>query len=188
MPCLARARQENFPYADAMSEPLYMDATITPNRSLSKRGLYWLIGVLAVFNLAVAGLMLALHAFPVPFFLGVDLLAVILAFRASNHSGRVAERVQVSVSELRVLLEAGGRSRTVWTSPTAFTQITVDSPGEHEVRVRVSHSGRALTLARTLSPDERTAFAEALRSAIAAARLERHPQGDVSACAAQGPC
>lgn len=158
-----------------MTATLYMDAVITPNRSLSKRGLYWLLGVLIAFNLAVASLMLALGAFPVPIFLGLDVLAVILAFRASNRSGAQAERVQVTAAEVRVLHQAGGRSRTVWTSPTAFTRVAVEAPGEHETRVRLHLSGRALTIAHALSPGERGAFAGALQQAIAAARAERNP-------------
>ena len=157
-----------------MPAALYMDAVITPNRSLSMRGFYWLIGVLIAFNLAVAGLMLALGAFPVPIFLGVDVLAVVLAFRASYRSGGLAERVQVSAAEVRVLHQAGRHSRTVWTSPTAFTRVAVEQPGEPETRVRLQLSDRALTVARALSPGERADFAEALQTAIREARAERY--------------
>jgi uncharacterized membrane protein len=157
-----------------MSAVLYMDAVITPNRSLSMRGFFWLIGVLAFFNLAVAALMIVIGAFPVPIFLGLDLLAVIIAFRANYRSGRQAERVQVSAAEVRVLLQAFGRSRTIWTSPTAFTRVAVELPGESETRIRLQLSGRALTIARALSPKERTDFAEALERAILAARAERY--------------
>jgi len=157
-----------------MSATLYMDAVIRPNRSLSMRGFYWLIGVLVFFNLAVAGLMIALGAFPVPIFLGVDVLAVILAFRASYRSGGMAERVQVSAAEVRVLHQAGGRSHTVWSSPTAFTRVAVEQPGEPETRVRLHLSGRALTVAHALSPGERAGFAEALQRAIRQANAERY--------------
>jgi uncharacterized membrane protein len=157
-----------------MSAALYMDAVITPNRSLTRAGFYWLIGALAFFNLAVAGLMLALKAFPVPIFLGVDLLAVIVAFRASYRSAGLAERVQVSAAEVRVLHQAGQRSRTVWTSPTAFTRVAVDHPGEAEARIQLRLSGRAHTVAHALSPLERTRFGEALERAIRAAQAERY--------------
>ena len=179
MPRVARFAKHPRPaadlaYAGRMPATLYMDAVIRPNRSLSRRGFYWLIGVLAAFNLAVAALMLALGAFPVPIFLGVDVLAVVLAFRASYRSGGLAERVQVSAAEVRVLHQAGARSRTVWSSPTAFTRVAVEQPGEPETRIRLRLSGRALTVARALSPPERTAFAEALRVAIREANAERY--------------
>jgi uncharacterized membrane protein len=157
-----------------MSATLYMDALITPNRSLSRRGFYWLFGAVVAFNLAVCALMLALHAFFVPFFLGLDVLAVFVAFSASYRSGGLAERVQVSAAEVRVLRQTGPRSQTIWSSPTAFTQVSVERPGEPETRIRLQLSGRALTVAQALSPNERDAFAEALRKAIHDANAERH--------------
>jgi uncharacterized membrane protein len=163
----------DWPMLRAMTA-LYMDAVIRPNRSLSRRGFYWLIGVVAFFNLAVAALMIVLRAFPVPIFLGADLLAVILAFLANYRSGGLSERVQVSAAEVRVLHQAGARSRTIWSSPTAFTRVAVDLAGEPETRVRLELSGRALTVARALSPGERADFAEALQSAIREARAERY--------------
>ena len=68
------------------SPPLYMDAIIRPNRSLTGRGLWVVLGVLLVFNLVVAGLMLAIGAYPVPIFLGLDMIAVIVAFRVVNRA------------------------------------------------------------------------------------------------------
>jgi uncharacterized membrane protein len=157
-----------------MAATLYMDAVITPNRSLSRRGFYWLLGVVIAFNLAVAALMLALHAFFVPIFLGVDVLAVFLAFSASYRSAGQAERVQVSAAEVRVLHQAGPRSRMVWSSPTAFTRVAIDGAGEPDARVSLRLSGRAVTIARVLSPKEREDFAEALRTAIREANAERY--------------
>jgi uncharacterized membrane protein len=157
-----------------MAATLYMDAVITPNRSLSRRGFRWLLGLVIAFNLGIAGLMLALHAFFVPIFLGVDVLAVFLAFSASYRSAGLAERVQVSANEVRVLHQAGPRSRTVWSSPTAFTRVAVEGAGEPETRVSLRLSGRALTVARALSPKERADFGEALRTAIREANAERY--------------
>ena len=153
---------------------LYMDAVITPNRSLSRRGFRLLLSAVIAFNLMVCALMLALHAFFVPIFLGADVLAVFIAFRASYRSGGLAERVQVSAAEVRVLHQAGARSRTIWSSPTAFTRVAVEQPGEPEARIRLHLSGRALTVARALSPREREDFAEALQRAIREANAERY--------------
>ena len=161
------------PMLEVMSA-LYMDAVIRPNRSLSRRGFYWVIGIIAAFNLAVATLMIVLRAFPVPIFLGADLVAVTLAFMANYRSGGLSERVQVSAAEVRVLHQTGTRSRTIWSSPTAFTQVAVELAGEPETRVRLRLSGRALTVAHALSPAERADFAEALRTAIRQARAERY--------------
>jgi uncharacterized membrane protein len=161
-------------YVHPMATTLYMDALITPNRSLSKKGFYWLIGVLVAMNLAIATFMFVLGAIPVPIFLGLDVVGVLIAFRASYRGAGQAERVQVSADEVRVSHEIGRSARTIWTSPTAFTRVSVETPGEQEVWVRLHLSQRVLTIARALSPPERAQFADALRAAISQARAERH--------------
>jgi uncharacterized membrane protein len=153
---------------------LHLDAVLTPTRSLPKAGLYVLLGALAVMNLAVAGLFLAMGAKPVPIFLGLDFLAVLLAFHVSNRRARQSERVQVSSDEVHVMHEVGGLSRTVWRSPTAFTRVLVAAPGEPETRVSLHLSGKSLVVAGRLSPQERTDFAAALEAAIKSARAERY--------------
>jgi uncharacterized membrane protein len=157
-----------------MSATLYMDELIVPHRSLSKVGFFWLIGALIAVNLLICSFLLAIGALPVPIFLGIDVIGVILAFRASYRGARQAERVQVSADEVRVSHEFKGRARTVWSSPTAFTRVLVELPGEDEARVSLRIHSRALILARALGPGERRAFADALEAAIRQARAERH--------------
>jgi len=59
----------------AMSDPVYMDAEIRPNRSLSERGFIVLIAVVTAANCASAAVFVAMGATFVPIFLGADLLA-----------------------------------------------------------------------------------------------------------------
>ena len=157
-----------------MAAPLYMDAVIKPNRSMSRRGLYVVMGVTVAFNLMVAVFLLVLGAPPVLPFLGLDVLAVGLALRASFRAAERAERVRVTAEAVIVSREDEKGARVVWTSPTAFTRVGVDQPGEHETRVRLMMSRRRLTLGRALSPAERVAFADALQRAIRNARAERY--------------
>ncbi len=152
-----------------------MDALITPNRSLSKGGFYVLLGVLAAYNLLIMGFLLLIGAFPVPIFLGLDFLGVLIAFRVSYRRGAFVERVQVSAELVRVLRRDRGLERTVWSSPTAFTRVSVENAGEHEARVRLRLSDRMLSVGASLSPNERTDFGSALERAILSARAERWP-------------
>jgi uncharacterized membrane protein len=161
-----------------MAEPLAFDAVITPNRSLPLGGFRWLMIVLIVVNLVLAGVFWAMGALPVPIFLGLDVLGLYIAFRVSYRAAREAERVQVSLDEVTVLKEAGGASRLVWRSPTAFTRVEVEQAGEHEARVRLALSGRRREIGRALSPDERVEMARALEAAIGRARSPNlaHPR------------
>jgi uncharacterized membrane protein len=152
---------------------LYMDAMIWPNRSLSPRGLTILLCLFTAYNILVAIFLIIIGAFPVPIFLGLDVLGLALAFHFSNRRARNAERVQVSALDIRVTRQEGGRLETIWTSPTAFTRVAVDV-GEDEAEVKLELSGRSLTIAQALSPSERADFAAALQRAIRAAREERY--------------
>jgi uncharacterized membrane protein len=158
-----------------MQARLHMDAVLTPTRSLPKVGLYVVLGVLAAFNILVAVMFLAIGAWPAPIFLGLDFLAVLLAFHLSYRQARRRERVQVSADEVRVVHEVGAQKRTVWRSPTAFTRVLVEAKGQPEVRVTLALSRRRLVVAGQVSPQERSDFANALEAAIRSARAERYP-------------
>src|SRR3569623_2013092 len=138
-----------------MDAPLHLDAVLTPTRSLSRTGLYVVLGILALFNSLVAILFFAMGAKPIPIFLGFDFLAVLLAFHVSYKQARRRERVQVSADEVRVVHEVGAQKRTVWRSPTAFTRVEVEARGEPEVRVTLALSRRRLVVAGQVSPQER---------------------------------
>ncbi len=147
-----------------------MDAVITPHRSLSSRGFIVLIAVLTAINTASAAFFVAIGAGPIPIFLGLDLLAVIIAFCASNASARRTERIQVTAAEVRVVRQTARAALTVWVSPTAFTRIALigGTDGEGDLRLRLSD--REIAIARALSRPERLAFAKALDLAVWRAR------------------
>lgn len=156
-----------------MAAPIYMDALITPNRSLSDRGMKVVLGVVIAFNCFVALFLLVLHALVVLPFLGLDILGIWLAMRASARAARRAERVHVTAEAVTVSREDEKGAKTIWTSPTAFTRVGIEQPGEHETRVRLMIHRRRLVVGRALAPVERMEFANALQDAIRAARNER---------------
>jgi uncharacterized membrane protein len=156
-----------------MDGPYFMDAVITPHRSLSPRGFIVLICVLTAINAVSAAFFLCIGAGPIPIFLGLDLLAVIIALAASNRAAARDERVQVTASEVRVMLRSARGERMVWTSPTAFTRVALLGQAGEEDDLRLQLSGRELRVARALSRPERLAFAKALDQAIRRARTGR---------------
>ena len=156
-----------------MALPIYMDRVIAPHRSLTPQGATVLLAAVMAFNVLVAIFLLVLGAPPVLPFLGLDVLALWLALRASDRAARRTERVRVTAETVTVSREDEKGARTIWTSPTAFTRVGVDHPGEHDTRVRLMIYRKRLTLARSLGPDERRRFAGDLEAAIRAARNER---------------
>jgi uncharacterized membrane protein len=159
--------------ACAMSDPVYMDAEIRPNRSLSERGFIVLIAVVTLANCASAAVFVAMGATFVPIFLGIDLLAVVLAFLASFRAARRIERVRVTSRDVSVVQETPRTSRLLWESPTAFTRVQVERDEGRTVGLKLALSGKEVAVAVALSPRERAEFASALERAIWQARRER---------------
>jgi uncharacterized membrane protein len=157
-------------YEFGVDGPFYMDAVITPHRSLSRKGFIVLIGVLTAINCVTAGVFIALGAAPVPAFLGLDLVAVVAALIASNRAADRKERVQVTAGEVRVMLETRRGVETLWTSPTAFTRVALNGEAEDETDLRLVLSDKEHPVARALSRPERLEFAQALDKAIWRAR------------------
>ena len=149
-----------------MADAYYMDAEIRANRSLSERGFIVLIAVVTLANCASAAVFVAMGATFVPIFLGIDLLAVIVAFLASFRAGRRIERVQVTSRDVRVTQETPREQRVIWESPTAFTRVQVEREENRAVGLKLALSGKELAVAVALSPRERAEFAKALERAI----------------------
>jgi uncharacterized membrane protein len=156
-----------------MSESFYMDAEIRPNRSLSERGFIILITIVTLANCASAAVFVKLGATFVPFFLAIDLIAVVVAFLVSFQAAKRVERVQVTSRDVRVVQETPKWSRVIWESPTAFTRVHVEKDEDRAVGLKLALSGREMDVAVALSPRERAEFARALERAIWQAKRER---------------
>ena len=151
----------------------YMDAVITPHRSLSERGFIVLISIVTFANCCSAAVFVYMGAVLVPFFLGLDVLAVVVAFMVSFRAARRIERVTITARDVVVTHETPSWSRVIWESPTAFTRVAVETYEERTVGLKLALSGKHLDVAQALSPRERGEFARALENAIREARLER---------------
>ena len=160
---------------DAVPARLHLDEVIVPHRSLPKRGFFILIGLLVGVNLALGTMFVILGAPPIPVFLGLDLLAVVIAFRVSYAQANRRERVQVTADDVKVLSELGQRSSLVWRSPTAFTRVLLDEPHEDEARVRLALSNRRMMIGGALGAEGRRKLARKVEDAIRAAKKERYP-------------
>ena len=156
-----------------MDGQTYMDAVITPHRSLSERGFIILIAVVTIANCCSAAVFVYMGAILVPFFLGIDLLAIIVAFVASYRAARQVQRVTITARDVMVTHESPNWRKVVWKSPTAFTRVAVEEDDGHNVGLRLALSGKNVPVAQALSPRERGEFAKALEQAIWEARRER---------------
>jgi uncharacterized membrane protein len=146
-------------------------ARLYPHRSLSRAGGRWLIGLAAIPVLAGCAVQMALGAWPVAGFLGLDFVALWLALRLNFRSGLAFEEVAVDPRAvvLRKYSPSGRMREHRFATPLArFRVERHDAIGV--VRMALAERGREVSLGQFLNPPDRLTFTRAFSAALAAAR------------------
>jgi len=84
------------------AEPTLFSALLTPHRSLNRTGFLVVMGAISVASFAAGIACLMIGAWPVLGFLGLDVLAIYVAFKINYRSARAYEEILVTPSELRL--------------------------------------------------------------------------------------
>lgn len=153
---------------------VYLDAEIRPHRSLSNAGFIAVMAALGGVSFIAGIFYVAIGAWPVMGFFGLDVLLVLLAFRLSYRQARLTERVRVTADAVDVERTQPSGARRAWRLPTYWTRVRIDDPVEHASQLELSARGETLVVGAFLAPKERSRFAQTLRGAIAEARDERY--------------
>ncbi len=153
---------------------IYMDALLTPNRSLSPRGFAVVMAGIGAVSFVSGMAFLSMGALPVAGFFGLDVLAIWLAFRWSFRRQREETRVTVT-SEALILHHRNAKGAVKEaTLPSTFARVELEEPLTPRSWVRIAHGQKAYIIGRFLTLPERKSFVTALRAALLAARAERH--------------
>ncbi|OQW60059.1 MAG: hypothetical protein A4S17_10750 [Proteobacteria bacterium HN_bin10] len=156
---------ERAPEAPHLEGPLLMDAVLRPHRSLSA-GAFKLMVVLMIAVNAAIGLVFWLQgAFPVAGFLGLDVLALWLAFRWNYRAGQAVEYVRVAPGRVHVAAVGKSGAPTHWVLNPVWARVARDGRG-----VLIRDGEGQMRVGAFLSPKECESFASALSLALSKAK------------------
>lgn len=151
-------------YRRAMAAPFYFDATLTPARSLDRRGFVALLALLTALNGFLAWRLVLAGGWPILPFLGLDIAGVVVAFWLNNRAGRMAERIRLDGTRLTVTHFDPKGARRDWAFEPSWVRIGLqDRP---RGAVTITTHGKGVTVAEFLSPRERGEVAAALNRAL----------------------
>jgi len=152
--------------AHAQTEPIF-DAVLYPHRSLSPKGVRYVLFAMAGM-LSLVGLFFAAQgAWPVLPFFGCEILLFWWAFRANARDGRRFEHLRLTPDAMTVArVRPSGQSHEHKFAPPHWLAVELTSrPGGDNELVLASH-GRSLKVGGFLTPEERSDLANALRGAL----------------------
>jgi uncharacterized membrane protein len=150
---------------------------LTAQRSLSRLGFKAVMGLVIAVNVVVGGIFLALGAWPVAAFCGLDVLLIYWAVRANYRDGRAFEAIEVTPEMLSLTRGSANGARETFEFNPYWLRVRLDErPDGRNTLALIAH-GQAFPLARLLSDDERREFAQSLTDALMAARSARPAMG-----------
>jgi uncharacterized membrane protein len=150
-------------------------ATLSPYRSLSRRGFNTLMAFLGIVSFTAGIIFLRMGAWPVFGFFGLDVAILYFAFRRNYMDARAFEQIDLSREELHVRRVSALGRETEYSFNPYWTRLIIDRRSWGIAALSLASSGRRLPIGIFLGPSERASFADALSSALAAARSAPAP-------------
>ena len=155
--------------------PLFYERILLPHRSLPPRGFHILMLLLFLVSLGAGIGFVAIGAWPICGFFGLDVALVYIAFRLSYRSARQREILRLAGDEFTVeRIDIYGERKGWRFQPFWLRVILLERPDESNRLLLASH-GRSLPIADFLGAPMRRELAATLRAVLARWRDALNP-------------
>lgn len=152
------------------ARPLFA-ATLTPNRSLGRRGLRVVIATLAVMASIPAMIFFSLGAWPIVGFLGLDVLLVWWAMSASLREGQRLEEVTLWPDQLELRQVSPGGEEQLRRFNPFYVKLVIDRDfDERTTGLHLRTRDDDIEIGAFLNTDDKTSFAKVFGTALKRAR------------------
>lgn len=152
-------------------ETALFSATLHPHRSLSRTGIYIVLGFVAALSVISAVPFIVMGAWPIGGFFGLDFALLYLCFRINNARARAYEEVLLSRIEL-IIRKVSWRGRMLERrfNPFWVRLKTVEDDDYGMIHLAVVQRAEEIEVGACLAPVERADFAHAFGRALAEVR------------------
>jgi uncharacterized membrane protein len=145
-------------------------AVLTPHRSLGPKGFLALMLAFGGLSFASGMVFLAMGAWPVLGFFGLDVLLVYIAFRLNYRSGRRYETLELTPSQFVLTRVHPSGHREQFDCNPYWARVNLSEWPDGRTALSVVSRGIELRFGAFLTDDERRDLASALRGALLTAR------------------
>lgn len=142
------------------------DAVLEPHASLAPRGFLALMAAISLISFAAGAAFIAIGAWPVFGFFGLDALLLYFAFRLSYRRARRYETLRLTETALTVERVKPDGARESFDFQPYWLRVVMDDPPRHDSALVLTSHGRSLIVGSFLAPAERLEVARALNAAL----------------------
>lgn len=155
------------PHRVIEDDPVVYQVTLAPYRSLSQRGFVVVMAVVGLVSFVSGVAFLAMGAWPVFGFFGLDVLLIYFAFKANYKSAGAREHILITATVVEVRhVPVRGPQREVRLNPFWTRLWRHDDEDHGTLDVALISRGRATPVGRFLGPNEKAVLAEDLTKAL----------------------
>ena len=144
----------------------FFERVLLPYRSLPSRNFHLLMGLLGLVSLAAGVGFVAVGAWPVIGFFGLDVGLVYLAFRLNYRTARQSETIRLADDVFSVERVGVRGERRNWRFQPFWVRVILEERPDTSNRLLVASHGRSLVIGDFVPPAARRELAATLRDAL----------------------
>ena len=153
----------------------FFERVLTPQRSLPSRNFHLVMGLLGLISFAAGVGFVAVGAWPVIGFFGLDVALVYLAFRLNYRTARQSETIRLADDVFSVERISVRGERRDWRFQPFWVRVILEERPDASNRLLVASHGRSLVIGEFVAPAARRELAAALRDALTRWRNSLNP-------------
>ncbi len=144
----------------------FLDITVLPYRSLSKKGFRNLMFIVSFVFFAVGVFFWYIGAWPVFGFLGLDVLLLYYAFKMNYKSGEIFETVKVLSQKLCITRNFPSGKMQTWNLDSYWTKVEILNPARHQHNLIVKSKDKVVLLGSFLNYNDKKKLLSQIESAL----------------------
>ena len=153
----------------------FFERVLLPHRSLPSRNFHLLMGLLGLVSFAAGVGFVAVGAWPVIGFFGLDVALVYLAFRLNYRTARQSETIRLADDTFTVERVSVRGERRNWRFQPFWVRVILEERPDTSNRLLVASHGRSLVIGDFVAPATRRELAVTLCDALTRWRDSLNP-------------
>tara|TARA_E500000331_G_C17213002_1_gene694622 strand:+ start:981 stop:1445 length:465 start_codon:yes stop_codon:yes gene_type:complete len=145
---------------------IFLDITVLPYRSLSKKGFKNLMFIVCFVFFSVGVFFWHIGAWPVFGFLGLDVLLLYYAFKINYKSGEIFETLKIIRDNFLITRNFPSGKKQIWNLEPYWTKVEISNPRRNQHNLIVKSRDKVVLLGSFLNYKDKKKLREKIESAL----------------------